>query len=300
MDTSKENLQDLKSLRDLLRWAVSEFNRGGVFFGHGTDNAWDEALHLISHVLGLPPGGDQRFLDARLTAREKASIVALVERRVRERLPVPYLTGEAWFAGLKFTIDQRVLIPRSPLAELIENHFEPWLTAPPGRILDLCTGSGCIGIACAYAYPEAEVDLSDIDSGALAVATTNIANHGLGGRVRAVASDLFANLADERYDLIISNPPYVDAGDLAAMPAEFRHEPELALASGADGLDFTRRLLAEAAAHLHHQGVLIVEVGNSWRALEQAFPQLPFLWIEFERGGGGVFLLHRDDLVGML
>lgn len=291
--------QDLKTLRDFLRWAVSTFNREGIFYGHGTDNAWDEALHLVNHLLHLPPAGDQRFLDANLTAEEKQAIVGLVNRRVAERIPVPYLIGEAWFAGLKFAVDERVLIPRSPIAELIEQGFHPWLANEPETILDLCTGSGCIGIACAHAFPAARVDLSDISLAALEVARDNIRRHGLEHQVTAIQSDLFDGLAGKTYDLIVSNPPYVDAVDMASLPAEFRHEPELALASGADGLDFTRRLLTEAAAHLTPDGVLIVEVGNSWPALEAAFPDLPFTWVEFERGGGGVFMLRRDDLVVM-
>ena len=296
MDHQKDIEHDLKTLRDFLRWSVSTFNRAGIYYGHGTDNAWDEALHLVCHVLGLPPAGDQRFLDANLTLTEKQQIVALVNRRVNERLPVPYLTGEAWFAGLKFAVDERVLIPRSPIAEMIEQGFQPWLPQEPEHILDLCTGSGCIGIACAYAFAEAKVDLSDISADALAVANSNIAQHKLQGRVTAIKSDLFENLGGRVYDLIVSNPPYVDADDINSMPDEYRHEPALALASGDDGLDFTRRLLAQAASHLSENGVLIVEVGNSWPALEAGFPQLPFVWVEFERGGGGVFILRRDDL----
>jgi len=299
MEQQKDIEEDLKTLRDFLRWAVSAFNRAGIYYGHGTDNGWDEALHLICHVLGLPPTGDQRFLDANLTRDEKRQIVTLVARRVNERVPAPYLTGEAWFAGLKFSVDERVLIPRSPIAEMIEQGFQPWLPEDPERVLDLCTGSGCIGIACAYAFPEAKVDLSDISTDALAVANNNIDRHKLWDRVTAIESDLFENLDGRVYDLIVSNPPYVDAADMNAMPEEYRHEPQLALASGDDGLDFTRRLLAEAANHLSDNGVLIVEVGNSWPALEASFPQLPFVWVEFERGGGGVFILRRDDLLNL-
>ena len=294
-----EALQDLVTVRDFLRWAVSSFNRADLFYGHGTDNAWDEALFLVNHVLALPLEGDARFHDARLTSGEKRHILSLIERRVVERIPAPYLTGEAWFAGLPFYVDERVLIPRSPIAELIERRFAPWLADEPETILDLCTGSGCIGIACAHAFPDSEVDLSDISAQALAVAQSNIYRHDLDHRVRTVESDLFAGLDDNRYDLIVCNPPYVDADDFATMPSEFSHEPELALASGEDGLEFTRRLLAEAAGHLTEEGVLIVEVGNSWPALEAAFPTLPFVWIEFERGGNGVFLLRRDDLLDL-
>ena len=294
---NNEALQELKTIRDFLRWTLSSLTRADVFYGHGTDNGWDEALFLINHVLGLPPQGDKRLLDARLTTSEKQHLISLIERRVTERIPAAYLTGESWFAGLPFYVDERVLVPRSPIGEMIEQHFEPWLSKAPASILDLCTGSGCIGIACAYSFPESTVDLSDISADALAVAQSNIYRHEVGDRVRVVASDLFSTLGRSRYDLIVCNPPYVDAEDLASMPNEFHHEPALALASGDDGLDFTRRLLTEAGDHLNDEGVLIVEVGNSSGALEAAFPHLPFTWIEFERGGDGVFLLYRDDLV---
>ncbi|MFA5630682.1 MAG: 50S ribosomal protein L3 N(5)-glutamine methyltransferase [Porticoccaceae bacterium] len=298
MESTKGIVQELHTIRDFLRWAVSAFNRAELFFGHGTDNGWDEALHLINHVLSLPAGGDQRFLDARLTTEEKESVVEIVTRRVRERVPAPYLTGEAWFAGLRFRVDEYVLIPRSPIAELIEQGFEPWLSGEPRDILDLCAGSGCIGIACAYAFPEARVVLSDISAEALNVARDNVRAHKLEARTEVVESDLFEALQGKTFDLIVSNPPYVDAADLAVIPPEYSHEPILALASGADGLDFTRRLLAQAADFLNPEGVLVVEVGNSWPALEEAFPTLPFTWVEFERGGGGVFMLRRDDLAG--
>jgi len=289
-------LQDLITYRDFWRWAVSRFNEARLFYGHGTDNASDEALQLINSALYLPLQGDEHFLDARLTADEKQKIVELVDRRTAERVPLPYLTGEAWFAGLKFKVNESVLIPRSPIAELIEQGFQPWLQYSPNSILDLCTGSGCIGIACAYAFPDASVDLSDISADAIEVANDNIVDHDLGARVKAIQSDLFESLKGNRYDLIVSNPPYVDAVDFSSMPEEFNHEPELALASGDDGLDFTRRLLAEARDYLTDEGILIVEVGNSWVALEQAFPELPFIWLEFERGGDGVFMLRRQDL----
>lgn len=296
MADSRILVQDLITYRDLWRWAVSRFNEAGLFYGHGTDNAADEALYLINAVIHLPPQGDERFLDARLTLAEREKIVALVERRAAERMPLPYLIGEAWFAGLRFKVDENVLIPRSPIAELIEQGFHPWLSHVPETILDLCTGSGCIGIASAYAFPEACVDLSDISGAAIEVAAANIESHNLSDRVRAIQSDLFEELAGNKYDLIVSNPPYVDAEDLSSMPEEFNHEPELALASGDDGLDFTRRLLAEARDYLTDDGVLIVEVGNSWVALEEAFPEMPFIWLEFERGGHGVFMLSRRDL----
>ncbi len=287
---------DLLSPRDLIRWGVSRFNEAELYYGHGTDNAWDEAEYLVLHALHMTPPLEDAWLDVRLTRAERDAAVVLLRRRVDERIPAAYITGHAWFAGLKFKVDPRVLVPRSPIAELIEKRFEPWLSREPEQILDLCTGSGCIGIACAYAFPDALVDVSDISPDALAVARQNIVDHGLDGQVRAVESDLFSGLAGQVYDVIVTNPPYVDADDLADMPDEYRAEPQLGLASGSDGLDFTRRLLREAAAHLSEDGALIGEVGNSWVALEAAYPQLPFVWLELERGGHGVFMLTAADL----
>lgn len=297
MTSNDEIGRELHTLRDYLRWAISEFGRAGLFFGHGTDNAFDEARMLVFHGLHLPLGTDPALLDARLTLVERQKVLALIQRRVEERLPAAYLTNEAWFAGLSFYVDERVLVPRSPIAELIAQDFEPWLSARPQRILDLCTGSGCIGIACAYQFDEAMVDLVDISLDALNVADINIARHDLGGRVSAVQSDVFDLLGGQTYDLIVSNPPYVDAQDLAAMPAEYHREPTLGLASGPDGLDITRRILREAANHLNEEGVLIVEVGNSCVALDDAFPTVPFMWLEFEHGGHGVFAMSREQLL---
>lgn len=288
---------ELMTLRDYIRWGVSQFNQAGLFFGHGTENAWDEAEYLVLHGVDLLPPLDDSWLDSRLTQAERERVMALLRRRIDERLPAAYLTGKAWFAGLEFVVDERVLVPRSPIAELIQQGFSPWLLAEPQHILDLCTGSGCIGIACAYAFEDAQVDISDISVDALAVATDNIARHRLQDRVSPVASDLFAALPGRRYDLIVSNPPYVDAEDLASMPAEYHAEPALGLGSGLDGLTFTRRLLREAAEHLTDDGVLICEVGNSWVALEEAYPQLPFTWLELERGGHGVFMLTAAQLI---
>lgn len=289
-------VQQLHTLRDFIRYGASEFTRSQLFFGHGTDNAWDEATALVLHGVSLPAHAGVEVLDARLTVAEKQTIIDLFGRRVYERMPAPYLTGEAWFAGLPFRVDQRVLIPRSPIAELIEQAFTPWLYEPPQQILDMCTGSGCIGIGCATVFPDAQVLLSDISSDALAVAKQNIAEHTVSGSVDLIQSDLFANI-NQQFDLIVSNPPYVDARDLADMPPEFHHEPRLALASGTDGLDFTRRLLGEAAAYLTERGCLCVEVGNSRAHLEAAFPQAPFYWVELEKGGQGVFILYREQLV---
>jgi ribosomal protein L3 glutamine methyltransferase len=298
VETREQIMQQLFTVRDYVRWAMTQFQRTGIYFGHGTDNAYDEALVLILHALHLPHDCVAQMLDARLTVAEREQVLIALETRYQKRLPAPYITGEAWFAGIPFHVDKRVLIPRSPLAELIEADFEPWLGGRyPERILDLCSGGGCIGIACALAFDDSEVVLADISSDALVVAERNIERHRLEERVRALESDLFANLEGEIFDLIVSNPPYVDARDIAELPAEFRHEPLLALASGDDGLDLTRRILREAADHLSEDGLLIVEVGNSWVALEEAYPQVPFTWLDFERGGHGVFLLDREQLL---
>lgn len=296
-DTTSSICDELFTLRDFIRWGASEFAGAGLYFGHGTDNGWDEAEQLVLHAVHLLPPLSDEWLSARLTRVEREQILHNLQRRIQERIPAAYITGQAWFAGLMFKVDERVLVPRSPLAELIQQHFEPWLKHQPQQILDLCTGSGCIGIACAEYFPEAEVQLSDISYDALAVAEENIQLHGLEDRVFAMQSDLFANLQGQKFDLIVSNPPYVDADDLASMPDEYHAEPEIGLGSGADGLDFTRRLLSEACDYLTPEGALIVEVGNSWVALEAAYPSLAFTWIEFERGGHGVFLLTAQDLI---
>lgn len=281
----------------MLEQGQQQFETAQIYFGHGTTSAWDEAVYLLSHVLDLPPDADRSLLSQVLTDQQQADIQALYQRRVSERIPAPYLTGTAWFCGLPFKVDKRVIIPRSPLAELVYNGFQPWCETEPAKVLDLCTGSGCIGIACAYAFEQAHVVLSDISVDALAVAAVNIEQHEVGNRVRALQSDLFDGLSGQRFDLIVSNPPYVDAVDLADMPDECQHEPELALASGDDGLDFTRRLLSEAEQYLTEEGVLVVEVGNSWVALERAFAKVPFVWLEFAEGDAGVFVLSRNQLL---
>jgi ribosomal protein L3 glutamine methyltransferase len=292
--------RELETVRDYLRWIISRFNDAGLYYGHGTDNAQDEAWYLVCGALKLPFDLDGRLLDGRLTEAERQRLEQLVERRISERVPVAYLVGEAWFAGLPFNVDERVLVPRSPLAELIDVGFQPWLgDVEPEHILDLCTGSGCIGIACAFAFPEARVVLSDVSADALAVARSNIERHSLSDRVTALQSDVFAGLEAQRFDLIVSNPPYVDAEDLAGMPAEYQAEPALGLGSGDDGLDITRRILQQAAGHLNEGGLLVVEVGNSGRALDEAFPELPLTWVEFERGGHGVFVISKDDLLAL-
>ncbi len=273
------------------------YESGKLFFGHGTDNAVDEAAWLVMHVLSLPFDGDESVLSQPVTGEALEATRALAKRRITERLPLAYLTHQAWFCGLPFYVDQRVLVPRSPMAELIDQKFQPWLLSPPGRILDLCTGSGCIGIACAHVFCNSEVILSDLSTDALAVAEKNIEAHHLGERVHVIQSDLFENLRGQQFDLIVSNPPYVDAADLAAMPEEYRHEPELGLGSGIDGLDFTRKLLDQAGKYLTERGLLVVEVGNSWEALQAEYPTLPFTWLDLEYGGHGVFVLTREQLV---
>ncbi|MGH8173579.1 MAG: 50S ribosomal protein L3 N(5)-glutamine methyltransferase, partial [Rhodanobacteraceae bacterium] len=267
-------------------------------FGHSYDNAIDEATHLVLHALHLPHDLSPAYGQARLTAAEKQGVLALFDRRVDEHLPAAYLTGTAWFAGLKFKSDARALVPRSPIAELIQGGFSPWLDEREiSRALDLCTGSGCIGIAMAAHNPDWQVDLADISEDALSLARENVEYQDVNDRVRAVRSDLFAGVAGERYDLIVSNPPYVTEQEYAALPPEYSHEPALGLRAGDDGLDFALRILNEAADHLEEDGVLIVEVGESERALAALLPEVPFNWIEFQVGQMGVFLLDRDDLV---
>lgn len=299
VDDQHKLSQQLETIRDYMRWSVSRFNQAGLYFGHGTDNAWDEARLIIWHCLKLPHSIGAEVLDAKLTDKERKLILVTVETRIIERIPAAYLLGEAWFAGLPFKVDERVLIPRSPIAELIEHQFQPWLgSTQPQRILDLCTGSGCIGIACAYAFPDAEVDLVDISAEALEVARQNIEKHHLQGVVHALQSDLFAELErSQQYQLIVSNPPYVDAQDLSSMPAEYQHEPVLALEADADGLRFARQILSNAADYLSDDGLLVVEVGNSGEHLEAQFPDVPFTWVEFERGGDGVFVMTRQELL---
>lgn len=286
----------LRTVRDFVRWGASEFGRAGLHFGHGTDNALDEAFHLVTWALKLPHDLPAPYLDAALTAAERAQVLALLRRRVKSRKPAAYLTGEAYFAGLPFTVDERVIVPRSPIAELIGHRFEPWLKAAPRRILDLCTGSGCIAIACAMAFPEAQVDAVELDDDALELLRVNVARYELADRVQAIQSDLFARLRGRRYELIVSNPPYVPEARWRRMPAEYRHEPKRALTAGADGMDVVSRILRDAPGHLAPDGVLVCEVGGSIPEFDRRFPNIPVTWPEFERGGDGVFVITRDDL----
>ncbi|MDN6318637.1 MAG: 50S ribosomal protein L3 N(5)-glutamine methyltransferase [Marinobacter sp.] len=289
-------IEDLHTVRDYLRYASSQFAASPVFFGHGTDNVWDEAVQLVMRSLHLPLEDNTLFLDARLIREERRVVLERIRRRIEERVPLAYLLGEAWFMGMPFHVDERVLVPRSPLGELIDNGFQPWLgDKSVERVLDLCAGSGCIGIGVASVFEDASVDLSDISADALAVADSNIDLHELHGRVRTVQSDVFANISGQ-YDIIVSNPPYVDAEDMADMPDEFHHEPALGLTAGDDGLDIAHKIIAGAAEHLAPGGLLVVEVGNSWIALDEAYPELPFTWLEFSNGGNGVFAITEQDL----
>jgi ribosomal protein L3 glutamine methyltransferase len=281
----------------LIARAAARLKRARVFFGHGTDNAHDEAAALVLHALGLPASRGAALYRRRVDRAGERSVRELLTRRIRERMPAAYLTGVTWFAGARIEVDARVLIPRSPIAELIERRFAPWIDpARVQRVLDVGTGSGCIAIACARALPRARVDAIDISLDALAVARSNVRRHRLAHRVRLLRSDHFSALGNASYDIIVANPPYVGARELAGLPPEYRHEPRLALAAGSSGLDSVRIILAQAARHLRPRGLLIVEVGNTERAVRRTWPGLPFLWLEFERGGGGVFLLTREQL----
>jgi len=336
----------LLTIHDLVRWGGCRFADARLFFGHGTDNAFDEAAWLVANALHLPLVRMDSYRDCRVTAVERAAVLALLQRRITERRPAAYLTGLAWFAGLEFVVDETVLIPRSPLAELIADGFAPW--ADPeriGRVLDLCTGSGCLGIAIAAYLPDVEVDLADISPAALRIAARNRTLHGLDDRVRIIESDLFASIGqahaspssgrraglvadpnpgrrsdpdsgpdpdwnpdwnpdsnpdsnwEQVYDIIISNPPYVGVEEMESLPPEYLHEPRLALAAGETGLDLVLRILRDAPDYLDDQGILVVEVGNTAATLQGRFPDVPFTWLDFERGGEGVFLLSREQLV---
>ncbi|WP_374342200.1 50S ribosomal protein L3 N(5)-glutamine methyltransferase [Azonexus sp.] len=289
---------ELITVRDYLRYAVSHFNAAGLSFGHGSDNAWDEAVYLTLHALHLPLDRLEPFLDARLLPHEREQLLDLYNRRCQDRLPAAYLTREAWLGEHRFYVDERVIVPRSFIAELLAEQLTPWIADPWAleSALDLCTGSGCLAILTALAFPNAEVDAVDLSQDALSVAERNVADYQLTDRVRLVHSDAFAGLAGKRYDLIISNPPYVDAESVAALPPEYLHEPEMALGSGDDGLDFTRIILAEAKKHLTDDGLLVVEIGHNRDALEAAYPTLPFTWLDTAAGDEYVFMLRAEDL----
>ena len=285
------------TVRELIQEGARSFQGADLWFGHGSDNAVDEAAELVFFGARLRHEDAGKIYDDVLPSEQVKSIRELFDRRIRERLPAAYLTHRMWFAGHEFYIDERVLVPRSPIAEIIEAQFAPWIDAlRVRRVLDIGTGSGCIAIAAALALPQANVDAADLSEDALAVTRINIERHGVSSRVRAIRSDVFSSLVNQRYDVIVSNPPYVGDEELASLPAEYGREPRLGLHGGSDGLDIVRRILREAPEHLEPNGILIVEVGNSEDALVAAFPRAPFTWLEFERGGGGVFVLTAEQL----
>lgn len=287
---------NLFTVRDYIRYCYSQFNANRLFYGHGTDNGWDEALYLVLRTLHLPWDAQPEVLDGALLPAEKVAVLKRLELRVNSNIPLPYILKEAVYMGLSFNVDERVLIPRSPIAELIEAGFSPWLANDDvNRILDLCSGSGCIGIAMSFEFPEAEIVLADLSVDAIDVAESNIVKHDLNDRVTCVQSDLYDSI-EGTFDLIVSNPPYVDSKDYQAMPKEFSHEPKLGLVSGEDGLDIVKNILSQSRRYLNDNGLLVVEVGNSWVALERTYPDVLFNWIEFEHGGGGVFVMSAEEL----
>ena len=289
-------VEELRTITDLVRWGASRLGDAGVVFGHGTDNAVDEALALVLHAAGLRPGAPESLFASRLTTSERRAAVELITRRIRERVPAPYLTGRGWFAGLEFACDARALVPRSPIAEWIERGFEPWLDPDAvERVLEIGTGGGAIAVACTVAFPNATVDAVDVSDAALELARENCVAHNVGDRVRLFESDVYAKVSGH-FDLIVSNPPYVDAGTMATLDPEYLHEPRIGLEAGADGLDCVRRILAGASDYLRFGGVLVCEVGETRTALERTFPAVPFTWLDLSRGGEGVFLLTGEQL----
>jgi len=297
MEDIQEEYQ-LNTIIDFMRWGASRFVTAKLNFGHGLSSPLDESVYLVLRTLNLPVDTPEIYWHSTLTHTEKLAVISVINKRITTRLPAAYITQEGWFAGLQFYVDERVLVPRSPIAELVEAQFSPWVDPlEVGNILDLCTGSGCIGIACAYAFPQASVDLADISKDALEVAQINIDKHDASRQVSTIQSDLFEQLdANRQYDIIVSNPPYVDAEDMSALAEEFQHEPEIGLSSGQNGLDLTTKILQQAASYLTETGILVVEVGNSQYALADLYPDVPFHWVEFERGGDGVFILTKQQL----
>jgi ribosomal protein L3 glutamine methyltransferase len=291
--------QELETVRDWIRYAVSRFTAAGLFFGHGMASAYDEAVYLVQHTLHLPLDRLDPFLDARLTAGERGDLMRMIDRRVHERIPAAYLTHEAWLGEFRFYVDERVIIPRSYIAELLPDALEPWLPEPAQvqSALDLCTGSGCLAIMLAHHFENADVDAADVSSDALAVALRNVAEHGMQDRINLVRSDLLSNLNDKTYDLIISNPPYVPAVAMEELPPEYRHEPAIALAGGDDGLDAVRTIVKGAARFMAPEALLVVEVGHNRTATEAAFPRLPFTWLSSPSSEESVFMLKREDLL---
>ena len=297
----EEASNQLFTVRDFLRFGISRFEEAGIFYGHGTTNANDEAAYLLLHTLHLPIDNLDPFLDARLTKTEIKEVLEIIKQRIEKRLPAAYLTHEAWLGHFKFYVDERVIVPRSFIAELLQEQLDPWVADPYGISsgLDLCTGSGCLAILMAHAFPNASIDGVDLSKDALAVAKRNVDDYGLTDQIRLVQSDMFSNLSDRKYDLIVSNPPYVNAESMAALPQEYRHEPTMALASGEDGLDHVRVILRDAAAHLTDGGLLVVESGHNRGVLEEVFPEIPFTWLETSSGNEFVFLLTREQLAAL-
>ncbi len=294
---SNDITHQLSTLRDYIRWASSEFNRQKLTFGHGFEKALDEAVYLVLYALELPWNWPESYFDCTLTSNERERVHAVLMQRIKTRHPAAYITHEAWFCGLPFYVDHRVLVPRSPIAELIDHRFEPWLdSSNVDGILDMCTGSGCIAIACQYAFPEARVAASELSLDALEVARINREKHGLEDTLELYESDLFKSIPAQRFDLIVSNPPYVDAEDMAALSDEFRAEPRMGLEAGVDGLDIVDRMLSAAPDYLNEGGLLVVEVGNSQAAMMDRYPSLDLTWIDFDNGGGGVFCITAEAL----
>ncbi len=298
MIDKREIANDLITMRDLIRWGTSQFNAAELSFVQGMPSAIDEAVYLCLSALHLPPDFSEEYFDCVLTMDERLHVLSLFQQRIELRKPSAYITNEAWFAGLSFYVDERVLIPRSPIAELIQQQFSPWLQSMQvNNILDLCTGSGCIAIACAYAFEMAHVDASDISPDALAVAEINRQNHGLQDQLTLIESDLFESISKKPYDIIVSNPPYVSTQEMSELADEFDHEPgELALSAGESGMDIVLPMLLQARDYLSDDGILVVEVGYSQHLLEQLLPRVPFYWVEFEFGGDGVFVLTAQQL----
>ncbi|OZI48727.1 50S ribosomal protein L3 N(5)-glutamine methyltransferase [Bordetella genomosp. 4] len=295
---SSSDRQELQTLRDLIRYGVSRFNAARIALGHGSDNAWDEAVYLVLHGLHLPPDTLDPFLDARVTANERTRVLELIDRRVTERLPAAYLTHEAWLRGHRFYVDQRVIVPRSPIAELLDQGLSPWVRNPfeVTRALDMCTGSGCLAILTALAFPNAEVDAVDVSTDALEVVRRNVDEYGLQDRLALHHSNLFDALPAAAYDVIVCNPPYVNSQSMNELPDEYRHEPSLALAGGTDGMDLVRRILQAAPQYLSPEGVLVLEIGHERDHFEAAFPELEPIWLDTEEASDQILLLTREQL----
>jgi ribosomal protein L3 glutamine methyltransferase len=299
-DLNSQLESDLLNFRDWVRWCSSEFRKASLFYGHGSANDFDEAIYLVLWAVAQPWERLEQLWEVRLTSSEKIKIQAAVKERIESRCPLPYITGEAWFCGHRFIVNENVLVPRSPIAELIHHQFQPWLDTYPTNILDLCTGSGCIGLACAMEFMDADVDLIDISKDALNVAERNIALHGLSDRVTAIESDGLTALGSQQYDLIVSNPPYVSEAEYAELPKEYKVEPKLGLTSGEDGFDFVRNMLQDVHRFMKPQGLLVVEVGHEWQKFDALFSDYPLFWPEFENGGCGIFVLTREQLVDVI